>query len=145
MPSNSEAIRHDEPPTIAERAHLREELEQRLAKLLGRRLAGQPVHAINPEDNKNEADQVARLMEQNAAISLCNQTTHQLREIRAALARMNAGTYGRCSNCGEEIGRRRLTANPSAELCLRCQNRADLGQWLSFSSPRDSLHVLRSA
>ena len=145
MSANPEKHRREEPPTIAERELLREELTLRMKMLLRRRPAGEPVHAINPEDNKNEADQVARLMEQNAAISLCNQTTHQLREIRAALARINAGTYGRCSKCGDEIGRGRLMASPSAALCLPCQSRADLGQWLSFSSPRDSLNLLRSA
>lgn len=145
MGASSAPCSRDEPPSPAERVALREELARRMERLLTRRGAGEPVHSINPEDNKNEADQVARLMEQNAAISLCNQSTHQIREIRAALMRMSVGTYGRCESCEESIGRARLLANPSAALCMPCQGRADLGQWLSFSSPRDSLYQLRSA
>lgn len=127
----------DEPPTLADRQLLREMLAQQMELLLGRRSPGEPVHAINPEDNKNQADQVARLMEQNTAVSLCNQTNHQLREIQAALARMSLGSYGRCAHCGNGVGKARLLARPSATLCLPCQRLADFDQWHSCSSPNE--------
>lgn len=136
---------HGELLTPAEHVSLRNELAQRMESLLKRRPVGEPVHSINAEENKNEADQVARLMEQNAAISLCNQTMHQLREICAALARMSTGAYGRCSECREAIAKARLMANPSAALCFSCQSRSDLGQWLSFSSPKESMQLPRVA
>src|SRR5579875_3401279 len=51
-----------------------------------------------------------------------------LREVEAALARMETGEYGICESCGEEISPRRLQALPWARYCLRCaeqmQNRS---------------------
>ncbi|HET9023410.1 MAG TPA: TraR/DksA family transcriptional regulator [Burkholderiaceae bacterium] len=46
---------------------------------------------------------------------------NELRAIDAALARIEDGTYGRCTRCGGEIGEARLRANPSAERCIACQ------------------------
>jgi DnaK suppressor protein len=44
-----------------------------------------------------------------------------LQEIEAALARIRDGSYGICIDCGGEIGRARLKADPRAERCLACQ------------------------
>jgi RNA polymerase-binding transcription factor DksA len=44
----------------------------------------------------------------------------EVRMIRAALARIEAGTYGTCARCGEEIGAARLEALPYAPLCRDC-------------------------
>jgi len=43
-----------------------------------------------------------------------------LDEIDAALARIEAGTYGTCTNCGKEIAVARLEAYPWASLCIDC-------------------------
>jgi DnaK suppressor protein len=43
-----------------------------------------------------------------------------LREVEAALERMQRGDYGICESCGEEISPRRLQALPWARYCLRC-------------------------
>ncbi len=39
-------------------------------------------------------------------------------EVDAALARLEAGTYGLCRACGREIGTERLEAVPYATLCI---------------------------
>ena len=49
----------------------------------------------------------------------------RLRDVRAALARIRAGTYGICIECEEEISPKRLAAMPAAALCIRCQEAAD--------------------
>ena len=43
-----------------------------------------------------------------------------LGEINAALARVDAGTYGTCTKCGNEISVGRLEAHPWASLCIDC-------------------------
>ena len=48
-----------------------------------------------------------------------------LRDVRAALARMEEGAYGACVNCDEEIGMKRLNAIPWTALCIRCQEQFD--------------------
>lgn len=43
-----------------------------------------------------------------------------LGEIDAALARIEAGTYGRCTGCQAEIPEERLELRPFAGTCVRC-------------------------
>jgi|GEM_PF-7071990 len=130
----------EEIPSFEEQEVLRRALERQMELLLGRRKPGEPVHVVDPEDNKNEADQVTRLMEQNAAISLSNHTAHQLRKIRAALTRMENGRYGVCAECEKAIGKARLLANPASTFCLYCQSRLSPSDWISFSSPSEYSH-----
>lgn len=48
-----------------------------------------------------------------------------LRELRSALDRIDAGTFGLCLDCEEEISRNRLAAAPWAPYCIGCQEMAD--------------------
>jgi RNA polymerase-binding transcription factor DksA len=43
-----------------------------------------------------------------------------LAEVKAALARIDAGRFGHCEQCGATIGRDRLNAIPYARDCIRC-------------------------
>ena len=43
-----------------------------------------------------------------------------LREIEDALSKFDAGTYGRCESCGNQIAEARLEAMPAARLCIDC-------------------------
>lgn len=38
-----------------------------------------------------------------------------------ALAKIEEGTYGLCSDCGQEISEKRLKSNPNVARCLVCQ------------------------
>jgi RNA polymerase-binding transcription factor DksA len=44
---------------------------------------------------------------------------------RAALHRLDEGSYGTCVACGDEIAPARLQAAPFAARCLACQRRAE--------------------
>jgi DnaK suppressor protein len=48
-----------------------------------------------------------------------------LADIEIALARMDAGAYGRCRACGTDIPLQLLTAIPATTLCLACQQPRD--------------------
>jgi DnaK suppressor protein len=54
----------------------------------------------------------------NAIIGLHLQN---MRDLSAALDRMQAGVYGDCIDCGEDIVFERLVAFPTAKRCVRCQ------------------------
>lgn len=43
-----------------------------------------------------------------------------LKDINLALAAIDNGTYGRCTECGEPIAALRLKAVPETRLCLLC-------------------------
>ncbi|MFM9108666.1 MAG: TraR/DksA family transcriptional regulator [Chloroflexota bacterium] len=44
-----------------------------------------------------------------------------VRQINAALERMDEGTYGTCERCGQQIREERLEAFPYVMFCLDCQ------------------------
>jgi DnaK suppressor protein len=44
----------------------------------------------------------------------------ELRKIDAALARIDAGDYGWCVRCGEEIAAARLRLDPAVPVCIDC-------------------------
>jgi RNA polymerase-binding transcription factor DksA len=46
----------------------------------------------------------------------------ELRELEAAQARLDAGGYGLCGECGLEIALARLRAVPGAARCVKCQS-----------------------
>jgi DnaK suppressor protein len=50
-----------------------------------------------------------------------------LSAIDAALARIDAGTYGICVNCGAQIAPERLEAMPWATLCIDCKRKEERG------------------
>ena len=52
--------------------------------------------------------------------SLNDQAEQELAQVNAALARVENGTYGSCSVCGEPIGEKRLEAVPYAATCVNC-------------------------
>jgi DnaK suppressor protein len=44
-----------------------------------------------------------------------------LGKIEGAIAKIEAGSYGTCESCGEDIEPSRLSARPVAELCIECK------------------------
>jgi DnaK suppressor protein len=66
------------------------------------------------------ADLATDAFEQTVTLSLMEKEEHTLREIGAALARIDAGTFGDCEECGEQIMTERLEALPYARHCIAC-------------------------
>lgn len=50
-------------------------------------------------------------------------TAQELVELNEALARLDAGTWGRCERCGGAVGRDRLRSLPETRFCLVCSRR----------------------
>ena len=46
-----------------------------------------------------------------------------LMDVDTALAKMEAGTYGSCESCGDDIAAARLDAMPAARLCMACASK----------------------
>ncbi len=55
--------------------------------------------------------------------ALAGSLRETLLEIDAALGKLEAGTYGRCESCGDEIAEARLEAMPAARLCMACASK----------------------
>jgi RNA polymerase-binding transcription factor DksA len=63
--------------------------------------------ATEREDDESLAQQQALLATEIAAV-------------KAALARIDEGSYGECVRCGNPVGEKRLVAFPEAALCIDC-------------------------
>ena len=48
---------------------------------------------------------------------------YKLRQVEAALERIESGEYGTCQECDEDISEKRLNVVPWAEYCIHCQDR----------------------
>lgn len=58
---------------------------------------------------------------------IINHTQRLIIQVDEALARMDARTYGVCTNCGRPIAQARLMALPWASLCINCQEKSEHG------------------
>lgn len=77
---------------------------------------------VRPADWLDKANQDA---EHLLAFSTQQRTLNLLRQIDAALLRLDRGEYGYCQETGDEIGIRRLLAYPIALLSLEAQQRLE--------------------
>jgi DnaK suppressor protein len=67
------------------------------------------------------ADQGSATFERELDMTFEENERDLLEDVRAALARVEAGTYGTCSQCSADIPARRLEAMPTATLCITCK------------------------
>jgi RNA polymerase-binding transcription factor len=81
--------------------------------------------AIVIEPSAEELERRLRASEREMAMRNLENESLKLREARAALRRIQDGSYGVCEECNEPISPRRLRAVPSAALCIRCQEAID--------------------
>jgi RNA polymerase-binding transcription factor len=69
-------------------------------------------------DRKEEAEQQHALEVGDAEES---RDVDELQQVKRALQRLDAGTYGDCTDCGEPIPLQRLLVQPAAQRCAACQ------------------------
>jgi DnaK suppressor protein len=77
------------------------------------------------EKTPDTIDEVQLAGERELAIRNLDRESSLLRKVRAALARIEDGSFGTCLHCDEEISLKRLTAVPWAPYCIRCQEAVD--------------------
>jgi DnaK suppressor protein len=71
------------------------------------------------------ADAATATFDRELDYTLEDNSEHVLREIEAALTRIDEGTFGTCRNCGEPIAQARLEALPWATQCIDCRRREE--------------------
>ena len=98
----------------------RDDLDRSIAVLRGERpMAG---GADSPQD---EADVGTSLSEADRAEAVLASAMSQRTEVMDALERIQAGSYGKCADCGKPIPEGRLEARPEASRCVACQSKRD--------------------
>ena len=105
MPPQPDAAR---TVLLAERDRLRAEV-------------GEAIVAPGQMTYGSQAAAATQVFEQQRDLALRDRAIQQLELVDAALARIDAGTFGNCTRCGKPIAAERLEALPWAAFCIDCQ------------------------
>ena len=70
-------------------------------------------------------DMTQQAAEREMAIHNLDRNSALARQLRSAIERIGNGSYGVWLQCEEDIAANRLKAVPWAELCIKCQGKAD--------------------
>ncbi len=81
--------------------------------------------ALSPDDLPDETDLAVSALHQSLIFKLRGREQQLLVKIGEALQRLDAGTFGICTDCEETIEARRLEARPVTTLCLSCKERQE--------------------
>jgi DnaK suppressor protein len=112
-------------------AAARQRLEQLLTELddSSRTLAAEAGDAgelTHVDQHSAEAASELTEMERDGAVLAV--VAGQRQEVLDALARLDAGTYGRCVDCGTTLPDERLEARPEAARCMNCQQELEIAR-----------------
>ncbi len=88
-----------------------ETLNQRIDKIGG---------GLRTAPSANWADQATETQGDQVLDNVEGSAQKEAQQIHAAIGRIDDGTYGECSTCGEPIGAKRLQALPFATQCMDC-------------------------
>ena len=81
--------------------------------------------AITVERSADQLDEIQAASQRALAVCNLDRGFSQLRDARAALRRIQEGSFGTCQQCDEDIHPKRLAAVPWATFCIRCQEAVD--------------------
>lgn len=77
------------------------------------------------ETSAEETELTVLAGQRDLAVQALHRNGQLLREVRAALDRLDCGDFGVCERCEGEIAAKRLNALPWARHCVRCQEAVD--------------------
>jgi DnaK suppressor protein len=85
--------------------------------------AGTPVNGVLDAAESSDAD-----IQEDIELALIQMKAETLSKIDEALVRLEKGTFGLCTECGEEISERRLRALPFALRCKDCEEAREIAE-----------------
>lgn len=98
--------------------HHKAQLQTRLKELEDR--LHQIEHDLDETSDEDFEDQATERENDEVLENLGESGLKEIQMIRAALDRIDQGTYGHCANCGKDIEEKRLEAVPYAAVCIDC-------------------------
>lgn len=106
--------------------HIRGQLLSRREKLLAKlaRIHNRSVRTDAPL-TADFAEQAVERQNDEVLMALEQAGEKELAQINRALARIDAGDYGICRECGRAIPEGRLEILPFSELCVACAEQLD--------------------
>ncbi|HEY7212214.1 MAG TPA: TraR/DksA family transcriptional regulator [Bryobacteraceae bacterium] len=100
----------------------RRALEAKKKELL---VGGSDREEILIENAAEEFDRLQQQLNREVAIRNLDRESKLLKEVQAALKRIEEGSFGVCLRCEEEIPEKRMRALPWAAYCVSCQEAID--------------------
>ena len=91
------------------------------------------------ERSADQLEEIQAALQRALAVCNLDREFTQLRDARAALRRIEDGSFGTCQECEEDIHPKRLAAVPWATFCIRCQEAVDSNFEEIQAPSRDSL------
>jgi len=101
---------------------IRESLERKRTELV--RIL-QMRDGIEIEKSADQMDEIQFATERDLAIRNVDRESKLLRQVSAALRRIQDGSFGICIECESQISPKRLAALPWALRCIQCESAAD--------------------
>jgi len=95
---------------------------------------------ITIEKSPDALDEVQHAAERELAIRNLDRESNLLRNVRAALRRIEDDAYGVCLHCEEDISPKRLNAVPWAPYCISCQEQADRNRQEASEDQDEFMH-----
>jgi DnaK suppressor protein len=102
----------------------RNEVMKEIEGLIGNRMDDEMQRRI--DSAPDVGDQALLDSERGRDISILEMRNRVRQQIDEAIARLEEGSYGLCSDCGIEISEKRLKAVPFARRCVACQEKEEL-------------------
>ena len=81
---------------------------------------------ITVERSADQLEEIQAVSQRALAVSNLDREFNQLQNARAALRRIQEGSFvGICQECDDDIAPKRLAALPWSQFCIRCQEAVD--------------------
>jgi len=100
-------------------------LEEERTKLLHQldELGATPSGELRADgDHGSFADAAAATADRTERLGLARSLSTMLADVESALGKIDAGSYGVCDSCGNEITPARLAVRPESVLCVGCKS-----------------------
>ena len=106
-------------------AGLRTQLETRRSTLLTATATAISGFTSHRETHSDHADTATEETDRDVNLRVHEHERLLIRQIDAAIRRIEHGDYGHCVSCGDDISVARLSARPTALQCIDCQTEAE--------------------
>lgn len=77
--------------------------------------------SLFPDYGNSEEDNALEVADYEANLSIESDLKRSLRDVEAALSRLETGQYGVCKYCKKAIEEKRLVARPTSSACIACK------------------------
>lgn len=122
----------------------REKFMNLFDEMLAKKNADSLRKLLNEADKKgDDVDIVNAQKEEELNLRLGQRNLLFLKKVETAKQKIIDGTYGDCEDCGDTISQARLTARPTACLCIGCQEEKEQAQFNNINYRRDLSAIKR--